>query len=317
MKEERDIHLIGAPLGFAGGQAGAELGPYAARLAGLHRAIEGLGLTCVDRGDVSMPEPTGQIGHPLKWPRPELPEGEPKAWFAAEVAQACANLRDSVRTSADEAALPLIVGGDHATAMGTVAGLSDHYHAKGEKIGLIWFDAHSDMNTPESSPSGNIHGMPLATILGRGLDKLTKLSQRFPMVDPENAVLVGIRDVDDRERAEIRRAGLQVFSMRELDMLGMDQVMTRAMERASKGTAGFHLSFDMDGCDPIDAPGVGTPVRGGVTHREAHLLMEHAAELGKLLGLEITEINPMLDFGNRTADFAVGLILSALGKRIF
>ena len=209
-----------------------------------------------------------------------------------------------------------MVGGDHSIACGTVAGISDFHAARDEKVGLIWFDAHADMNTPDSSPSGNVHGMPLGSCVGGGAPGLAALGQRMPLVDVQNAVLIGIRDLDDGERRLVREVGIRAFTMRDIDIQGMDAVMRQALEIANDGTAGFHLSFDLDGCDPSAAPGVGTPVGGGVTARESHLVMEHAAESGRLLGLELTEINPILDERNRTAELAVDLALSALGQRI-
>jgi len=211
---------------------------------------------------------------------------------------------------------PLVFGGDHSIAVGTVAAISSYHHRRNQRIGLIWFDAHGDMNTPDTSPSGNIHGMPCAAILGRGAPELVGLGDIVPMVDPRNAVIVGVRDLDQFEREEIKSTGVKVFTMRDIDMWGMNEIMRRALAIATDGTCGFHLSFDMDGTDPNVAPGVGTPVAGGTDLRESHLVMEHAFESGKLLGLEITEINPILDERNKTAEFAVQLVLSAMGKRI-
>jgi len=313
----RAVHLIGAPLGYGGAQAGAELGPAAVRIAGLHRAVERLGLGFVDRGDADVPRLEGAPGHPLTWRHPEVSAGQPKAWFLREIAEACADLRRRVEDTLDEGGLPLVVGGDHAVACGTIAGLSSWHARRDERIGLIWFDAHSDMNTPDTTTSGHVHGMPLAAVLGYGADELVRLGERVPMVDAANTVLVGIRDVDPGERPQLEASGIHVYTMRELDVLGMDRVMREAIDLARDGTAGFHLSFDLDGCDPVEAPGVGTPVRGGATHREAHVLMEDAAESGGLLGIELTEVNPVLDYCNRTAEFAVELILSALGKRVY
>jgi arginase len=212
--------------------------------------------------------------------------------------------------------MPVVVGGDHSIACGTVAGISSYWHRKRQKIGLIWFDAHGDMNTPESSESGNVHGMPLAACIGRGAPALVRLGERVPMVDVEKAVLIGVRTVDAKEKEEIRASGIHVFTIKDMDMHGVHKVMKMALEIACAGTAGFHLSFDVDGMDPAFAPGVGTPVSGGATLREGHLVMEHAAESGRLLGLEVTEINPILDDKNATARVARDLVLSALGKAV-
>lgn len=283
---------------------GVDMGPSAIRIAGLGPGIESLGHGFVDFGNVPVQRPEGRD------PK------DPKARFLSSISHCCERLRDRVRRLLEEDRFPLVVGGDHSIAAGTVAGISSHYAARGEEVGLIWFDAHADMNTPETTISGNIHGMPLACCLGHGAPALVELADRVPMVAPEKAVLIGIRDVDDKERELVRSSGIRAYSMRELDILGMDRVMREAIEIASDGTAGFHLSFDLDGCDPSAAPGVGTPVSGGVTQREAHLLLEHAWDSGHLLGLEMTEINPILDSRNRTAELAVELVLSGLGKRI-
>jgi arginase len=298
------VGFLGVPMDLGGGLRGVDMGPSAIRIAGLGRRIQALGHEFADLGNVPVLRSEGK---------------EPKdqsAKFLDSISNCCRRLRGRVERLLEEGEFPLVIGGDHSIACGTVAGISTHYHKRKKKIGLIWFDAHADMNTPENSPSGNVHGMPLAAIMGFGPDELTRLGERFPMVDPEKAVLIGIRDVDPGERILAKECGIQVYSMRELDILGMDRVMKEALAIVTHGTAGFHLSFDMDGLDPYEAPGVGTPVTGGVTQREAHLLLENAAESGKLLGLEFTEINPILDERNRTAEMAVTLVLSGLGKRI-
>ena len=305
MKSPKKISFVGVPMDLGGGRRGVDMGPSAIRIAGIEEGVEALGMEFNDLGNVIVADPPSRR-NPIN----------PTARFAAEITACCADLRDRVRGALDAGEFPVVVGGDHSIAAGTVAGISSHYHAQGEKIGLIWFDAHGDMNTPESSPTGNIHGMPLACCLGRGLPELSKLGDRFPMVDVDDAVLVGVRDLDDRERAEIRDAGIKVFTMRDVDMMGMPRVMEEAIAIASSGTVGFHLSYDVDGTDPSFAPGVGTPVPGGTNWRESHLVMELAAESKGLLGLEVTEVNPILDDRNQTAKNAVDLILSGLGKRI-
>ncbi|HEX6882668.1 MAG TPA: arginase [Planctomycetota bacterium] len=298
------VGFLGVPMDLGGGLRGVDMGPSAIRIAGLGRRVQSLGLEFEDLGNVPVLRSEG------KEPKNE------RAKFLESIASCCRRLRGRIERLLEEGGFPLVVGGDHSIACGTVAGISSHYHKKKKKIGLIWFDAHADMNTPETSPTGNVHGMPLGSILGYGPEALTKLGERFPMVDPERAVLIGIRDVDPGERALAKECGIKCYSMRELDILGMDRVMKEALEIVTRGTVGFHLSFDMDGLDPYEAPGVGTPVTGGVTQREGHLLLEHAAESGKLLGLEFTEINPILDERNRTAEMAVALVMSGLGKRI-
>ncbi len=301
---DKTIALVGVPMDLGGGRRGVDMGPSAIRIAGIEEGVTALGLSFVDRGNV-----------PVREPESRIPKN-PRARFLDEIAECCRRLRTRVETILDEDQFPLVVGGDHSIACGTIAGISSHYHKKKQKIGLIWFDAHGDMNTPDTSESGNIHGMPLACVLGRGPDALTRIGERFPMVDVDKVVLIGARTLDARERAEIKDSKIHVFSIKDIDMHGVHKVMKMAIEIASSGTAGFHLSFDMDGTDPSIAPGVGTPVMGGTTFRESHLIMEHAAESGKLLGLEIAEINPILDNQNATARVAVDLVLSALGKAV-
>jgi arginase len=212
--------------------------------------------------------------------------------------------------------LPLVLGGDHSVAVGTVTGVARHFRARSERIGLIWLDAHADMNTPDSSPSGNVHGMPLACILGDGPDALVNLGGFRPKVDPRNTVIVGLRDVDFTEKPHVRDSGVRAFTMRDIDERGLRAVMEEALRIAGDGTAGIHCSLDMDFCDPADAPGVGTPVRGGATYREAHLAMEMICDSRRMVSLEVVEVNPVIDERNRTADFAVELVMSGLGKRI-
>ncbi len=302
--KKHDVSLIGVPMDLGGGRRGVDMGPSAIRIAGLERTLRAMGLDFEDRGNV-----------PVDVPESLQPVNE-KARFLREIAQACESLRDRVIGVLDDERLPLVVGGDHSIACGTVAGISSWYHRRQEKIGLLWFDAHGDMNTPETSPSGNIHGMPLAACLGRGLPELPRLGERFPMVEAKNAVAVAVRSLDRREREIIHDIGVRVITMREIDQRGIQDVMTEALEIVNDGTAGFHLSFDLDGTDPEVAPGVGTPVAGGTTLRESHLVMELAAESDRMVGLEFTEINPILDQQNKTARTAVELAASALGKLI-
>ncbi|MBI5363750.1 MAG: arginase [Planctomycetes bacterium] len=301
----RTVALVGVPMDLGGGRRGVDMGPSALRIAGIEEAVRSLGIPFEDRGNV-----------PVREPRSRIEPENAHARFLPEIAECCRNLRAKVEAVLADGAFPLVVGGDHSIAVGTVAAISSYYHREKKKIGLVWFDAHGDMNTPETSESGNIHGMPLACVLGRGAAELTRLGERFPMVDVEKTVLVGVRSLDKKEKEEIRAAGLHVYTSRDIDMHGIHKVMKLAIEIACSGTAGFHLTFDMDGTDPSVAPGVGTPVPGGTTFRESHLIMEHAAESGKLLGLEVTEINPILDNQNATARMAVDLVLSALGKSV-
>ncbi len=301
---QRKVSLIGAPMGLGGTHPGAALGPMAMRLAGLEERIRALELDFEDLGDV--PAPTLDLRAPT----------DPEARFAGEIAEFCGDLAERVRGVLDRGRFPLVVGGDHSVACGTVAGLTRYHRPRGERIGLIWFDAHGDMNTPSTSPSGNVHGMPLAAILGFGTPVLTQLAGQSPMIDVRNAVLIGVHELDSREKELIRQVGIRVYTMREIDMMGMQRVMEEALEIACDGTIGFHLSFDVDGCDPAVAPGTGTIVPGGTNFRESHLVMENVADTGRLLSLEITEVNPILDVRNQTSEFAVGLIQSALGKLV-
>jgi arginase len=300
----KKVAMIGVPMDLGGGRRGVDMGPSAVRIAGIEPALRRMGLEFSDMGNVGVPVPESR--------EPK----DPRARFLGEIAHCCRRLRQRVERILEQDAFPLVIGGDHSIAVGTVAAISSFHHRRGESVGLLWFDAHGDMNTPQTSETGNIHGMPCAACLGRGSHELTHMGERYPMVATRNACIVGVRDLDASERSEIHAAGVTVFTMRDVDMLGMSEVMERALAIVNDGTAGFHLSFDMDGTDPSVAPGVGTPVPGGTDFRESHLVMELAAETGRLLGLEMTEINPILDDRNRTAEAAVQLVLSAMGKRI-
>ncbi|MBL4771349.1 MAG: arginase [Planctomycetes bacterium] len=297
------VAFIGVPMDLGGGRRGVDMGPSAVRIAGVKKAVENLGIEFVDHGNVEVIAPESRV-----------PE-DPKARFLDEISDACTRLANDVEERMAEGDFPLVVGGDHSIAIGTVSGIASHFHKQDKKIGLIWFDAHGDMNTPETSESGNIHGMPLAALLGYGPGALTRLSRRFPAVDKTNAVLIGIRSLDKREREMVLESGIRCITMKEVDEHGIHKVMQEAIEIATNGTAGFHLSFDLDGTDPSVAPGVGTPVPGGISYREAHTVLELCAESKKLVGLEMTEINPILDDRNRTAKVTVQFIESALGRR--
>jgi arginase len=242
--------------------------------------------------------------------------GDPRMKYLKEIRQACEAVRDDVDSVLDEGSLPVVLGGDHSIAMGTIAGVSRHHRKKGAKVGLIWFDAHGDMNTPDTSPTGNIHGMPLAVALGIGETSLVGLSGERPMVDGARAAVVGLRDVDPAEKVNIKESGIGAFTMRDIDERGMRAVMEEAIKRATSATAGIHVSFDLDGIDPDYAPGVGTPSPGGLSYREAHLAMEMLYDTGKVLSAELVEVNPILDHRNNTAKLGVELLASLLGKKI-
>ena len=298
------IAIIGAPLDLGQDRRGVDMGPSAVRVANLNARVASLGWEVDDYGNIAVEQ------------KESGPEGEPRAKYLAQIATACSALADRIGSALDAGSLPLVLGGDHSVAVGTVTGVTRHFRARSERIGLIWLDAHADMNTPDSSPSGNIHGMPLACILGDGPDALVNLGGFRPKVDPRNTVIVGLRDVDFTEKPHVRDSGVRAFTMRDIDERGLRAVMNEAIAIAGDGTAGLHLSLDMDFCDPADAPGVGTPVRGGVTYREAHLALEMICDSRRMVSMEVVEVNPVIDERNSTADFAVELIMSGLGKRI-
>jgi arginase len=298
------IAVIGAPMDLGAGRRGVDMGPSALRVAGLYQKLTDLGYQVEDLGNVVVDQPES------------LPAGPSHARYLPQIAHTCARLADMVERAAGQERVPLVLGGDHSAAIGTIAGMSRHRRKSGHKLGLLWMDAHADMNTPGSSPSGNVHGMPLACAIGLGPAELTRLGCHVPMVDPENVAIVGLRSVDDIEKYNVRGAGVHPFTMRDIDERGMRAVIQQAIEAVSSGTSGFHLSFDLDAVDPDEAPGVGTPVHGGITYREAHLAMEMINDSGRMTSLELVELNPVLDIANRTAILGVELIMSALGKRI-
>jgi arginase len=298
------IAIIGAPLDLGQGRRGVDMGPSALRVANLNRRVESLGYEVEDLGNVPVDQPEAS------------PEGHPHAKYLPQIAATCNRLAILVSETLSRGSVPLVLGGDHSVAVGTVSGVSQYFRTQDRKIGLIWLDAHADMNTPESSPSGNIHGMPLACVVGVGPRELTELFGYQPKVAPRNTVIVGLRDVDQVEKPHVRESGVRAFTMRDIDERGLRSVMEEAIRLASDGTAGFHLSLDMDFVDPKDAPGVGTPVRGGATYREAHLAMEMICDSRHMVSMEVVEVNPVIDEVNRTADLAVELVMSGLGKRI-
>ena len=304
MNPKDKVAFIGVPMDLGGGLRGVDMGPSALRIAGIEEGIRGLGIAFEDLGNVPVPRPE------RRQPRNE------KARFLTEISHCCARVRKQVERVLDEGSMPMIVGGDHSIAAGSIAGISSWYHRRNKKIGLIWIDAHGDMNTPETTLSGNIHGMPLAAALGYGAPELVGLGDITPMVDFQNTVLVGVHSIDTPEREMIEKSGIKAFAMRDIDKFGIHAVMEEAIAIATRGTVGFHLSFDIDGCDPVGAPGVGTPVDGGLTTREAHIIMEDCALSEAVLSLDLTEINPIVDQCNKTAELAKELALSALGKRV-
>ena len=294
----RKIRVIGVPLDLGQSRRGVDMGPSAVRVAGLEAKLESLGLIVEDGGNIPV-----AIAETKK-------QGNAHA-------TTCTKEAELVLKTLQEGMIPVVLGGDHSIAAGTVSGVAEFYRQQEQRIGLIWIDAHSDINTPATSPSGNVHGMPLAAILGLWQDELSRIYDFSPKVLPENTVIIGVRDIDQAEKENIRSAGItEVYTMRDIDERGMRTVMEEALRTAGRGTAGYHVSLDMDWIDPEDAPGVGTPVRGGATYREAHLAMEIIADHGRMTSLEIVEVNPVIDEHNRTANLAVELAMSAFGKKI-
>jgi arginase len=298
------VAIIGAPMDLGAGRRGVDMGPSALRLANLNEKLASLGYEVQDLGNVIVDQPEAS------------PVGPPHARYLAQIAHTCTRLAEMVERAAAEGRVPLVLGGDHSIAIGTITGMAAFFRKRQQRMGLIWIDAHADMNTPESSPSGNIHGMPLACAIGLGPPELTGIGGFSPKVDPSSTVIIGLRSIDEIERLNVRGAGVHPFTMRDIDERGLTHVMHAAIDIASQGTAGFHVSFDMDAVDPDEAPGVGTPVKGGITYREAHLLMETICDSGRTTSIEMVEVNPVMDQVNRTAILAVELILSALGNRI-
>lgn len=300
----KTVAILGVPLGYGASMAGVDIGPAALRVARLQQRIERLGYSIRDLGDMRLERPQS------------VPLADEKLKYVREISNACEQLADEVEAILQAEELPLVVGGDHSIAIGSFSGAASYFKQRDETLGLIWFDAHADMNTPESTPSGNIHGMPLAALLGYGTSELTNIAGFTPKLDPRLLVHVGARDIDAGERELIHKLGIRFFTMREIDERGMSACMDEAIKIASQATGGYGVTFDVDALDPGDAPGSGTLVRGGLTYREAHLGMEKIAEAGGMRYLEIVEINTALDVNNKTAELGVELILSALGKTI-
>lgn len=302
--QKKPIHIIGVPLDLGASRRGTDAGPSAVRVAGLSASLVKLGYEVTVETDI--PVPTMETRHPESR----------KARFKSEILEVCERLAVATRDTLDAGDIPLVIGGDHSIAMGTIAGVAAHYRKQDADIGLIWFDAHGDMNLPGTSPSGNIHGMPLAHVLGHGDPDLANILDQCPAVKPENVVLIGIRDIDDHERKFIRASGIKVFTMSDVDELGMTHVCQETLKTVNANTAGFHISFDVDGCDPSVIPGSGTLVPGGVSFREAHQLLENCAKTGRMTSMEVVELNPFLDQANISAERAVSLIQSAFGRSI-
>ncbi|MBW3660630.1 MAG: arginase [Gemmatimonadetes bacterium] len=298
------IHILGVPIDLGAGRRGVDMGPSALRIAGVRERLQRLGYEVVDLGDLPV-----RILESAE-------EGESHARFLTEIAEVNRRLAERVRGILEDGALPLVLGGDHSISIGSLAGASAWANADDEEIGLLWFDAHADMNTPETSPSGNIHGMPLAVALGHGPSELVEIEGSRPKIRPEKTVLIGARAVDPGERRLIRESAMRAFTMREIDEDGIVPVLEEALAIVTEGTIGFWVSWDMDFVDPNYAPGVGTPVRGGVDYREGHLALEIVSDTDGMIGMDCVETNPILDERNRTGRLGMELILSAFGKTI-
>jgi len=300
----RSVYIVGVPLDLGGGRRGVDMGPSAVRIAGLGERLRTLGCEVHDTGDIETPN------------QETIDPGDPKHKYLAEIARVCTLLHERSLRVLESDGLPIVLGGDHSLGAGSVAASAAFARGRGKPVGLIWVDAHGDMNTPETSLSGNVHGMPLAALLGDEPDALASIGGFLPKVLPEHTVLVGVRNLDEREKAAVRRAGVHVFTMKDIDRQGIAIITEQAIARASAGTAGVHVSFDLDACDPSIAPGVGTPVKGGLNYREAHMVMEMLADAGCVIALDLVEVNPVLDQQNATAVLAAELAASALGMNI-
>ena len=302
--QNKTVGIVGVPSDLGANIRGANMGPAAIRIAGLKKNIEQIGYKCTDWGDLQIPV------------RDALPQEIIDQQFLGPITDLCGELEQKTYDLMSKEQIPLTIGGDHSIAIGSVSGVSRFFKEQNQDMGLIWVDAHADINTPDSSESGNIHGMPLATLLNHGHSNLTSIGFPGLKVNPKKVALIGIRTIDAIEKEILRTSGISYYTMRDLDERGMSAVMNEAIEITGNGSAGIHLSFDIDGIDPLYAPGVSTPVTGGLSFREAHLLLEILAESGKLCSMDFVELNPFTDKGPKSAHLTVDLILSALGKSI-
>ncbi|MCE2503921.1 MAG: arginase [Chlorobi bacterium] len=298
------VHIIGFPMDLGADRRGVDMGPSALRIAEIDNRLRRLGYRVFDEGDV--PVSRQEI----------LTVDNPRLKYLPQIADSCENLARTVRRVLDGGGFPLALGGDHSMSIGTIAGLAAHCREQNKRLGIIWIDAHADINTGETSPSGNIHGMPVAVSVGLGVTELTTVGGEFRKLDPENIVMIGLRSVDLGEKQIIHNKRIQAITMTQVDRLRIDQVVEHALDYLQERADHIHVSFDLDSVDPLIVPGVGTPVPGGLTYREAHLAMEIIAERGALGSLEVAEVNPILDIKNQSALFAAELVASAMGKRI-
>jgi arginase len=299
-----NIHIVGVPMDLGAGRRGVDMGPSAIRIAGIGERLRELGLKVTDDGDLYI---KNQEEQRIK---------DPHAKYLPEIARAITLLARKVERIVSRGDFPVVLGGDHSIAIGTVSGIAAYAKKKDKKVGIFWVDAHGDFNTPESSPSGNIHGMPLAVLAGFGPRQLRNVGGAFRKVDPKNVAIIGLRNLDRIERDNLVKTGMKLFTMEEIDKYGVHRVMKKALQQVGSKVDYLHVSFDLDSVDPVYAPGVGTPVKGGLDYREAHLIMEMVSESKRLSSLEIVEVNPILDTRNQSAEFAVELVQSAFGKKI-
>ena len=304
MHMTKPTQIINVPLDLGASRRGTDAGPSALRIAGLNKALTKIGIEVSGESDIQIPT------------MESLAIDTPNVKYKKEILQVCRSLASQVFETMQKEQTPLVIGGDHSIAMGTISGLAKHFQQKGERLGVIWFDAHGDMNLPSTSPTGNIHGMPLAHLLGYGDNDLSSIMSVKPALKAEDVVLIGLRDIDPIERGFINSSGVTAFTMRDIDQLGMQEVIRRALEIANRHTTGFHLSFDLDGCDPEVIPGTGTKVSGGASLRETHLLLEECALDGRMTSMEVVELNPFLDKANVSAERAVNFVQSAYGRSI-
>ncbi|NWF89699.1 MAG: arginase [Ignavibacteriaceae bacterium] len=298
------VDLIGFPMDLGADRRGVDMGPSALRIAGLTEKLETLGYKIIDEGDISI-----EI-------REKQSIKNPKLKYLEEILKTSKLLAQKVERSLTQNHFPLCIGGDHSMGIGTIAGISSFCRKNKLELGVIWIDAHADMNTDKTTPSGNIHGMPLAASLGLGNKKLVDFYGFSPKVKPENCVLIGVRSIDEFEKRNIKQLNLSVYTMADVDKLGIHRIIARVLKQFQEKVDHIHVSFDLDSVDPTLAPGVGTPVPGGLSFRESHLLMESIAECGCMSSLEVTEVNPILDDKNKSAVFAAELVASSMGQRI-
>jgi len=299
-----NIHILGVPMDLGAAHRGVDMGPSAIRIAGVSEKLQLLGHTVIEEGDISIKIPEQQK---VK---------NPKLKYLSEIVRACTLLATKTEKILEADGFPVVLGGDHSIAIGTIAGVANYCKKRHKKLGVLWIDAHGDMNTDQTSPSGNIHGMPLAALIGLGALELTSIGGDYAKLDPKNVVLIAIRDLDEGEKAAIRKNNISIFTMNDIDNHGMAEIITKAIKKL-KDVDFIHVSFDLDALDPKECPGVGTPVKGGLDYREAHLIMETLSELNQMHSLEIVEANPILDSRNHSAELAVDLIQSGFGKKIF